>query len=280
LFLAILFVTRATWAVPPDECKPVPFDEVREELGPRNGVGVARIVLRADDVTFNSLLCLRQSLKSAHRDWVSVTVLAFFSRQAALNFDADKMATARDVGTFDRDLMGVYWIGAAPDGDSLTLTPLGWELLQQDDYNTVVVFPTPQTPRCRIELNRRCVLALRRVQYPLEALRHTSAGTVTLTGMISKQGNPIDVKVSAVDLAGEQRNLLIESALNNVRTWRLEPASKQEIFRLKVVFSVDPSLRNAYTTAIPALRDRFRDEGITRVEFEAEQVTIRGALPE
>src|SRR6185369_18083219 len=66
LFLAILFVTRATWAVPPDECKPVPFDEVREELGPRNGVGVARIVLRADDVTFNSLLCLRQSLKSAH----------------------------------------------------------------------------------------------------------------------------------------------------------------------------------------------------------------------
>jgi TonB family protein len=277
-FIALLLLPHSASAASAQECKPISFEQVRQDIGPRNGIGVARIVLRVEDVTLENLVCLQQTLKAAHRDWTSVDVLVFTSRAAAVsfNFGVDTI-----VGAFERELRALYWIGASQAGDSLILTPLGWQLLQGEDYNTVVMFPVEQTPRCRIRLNRRCVLALERIRYPLEALRHSASGTVTLSGTIDKQGNPNHVEVAAVDVAGAaQRDVLIESALDNLRTWRLEPSLEEESFRVTFTFSLDPSLRSVYAGAPSALQDRFRREGIIRVEFGADQVNIRGASPE
>jgi len=281
LFLLVALLPPAAHAAAGQQCEPVEFEEVLPANGPRDGVGVARVVLRTGGLSFDRLLCLQQSLRVAHPEWVGVTVLVFSSRRAAIRFDADTIASVGVVGAYHDDVRAVYWIGPSKDGDTLTLTPLGWELLQEGDYNTVVVFPVQPTAVCRIELNHRCVLALQRIRYPLDALRRKASGSVTVTGTITAQGAPTDMQVAAVDADGtRERDWFIQSAVENLRTWRFDPAPMDQAFRITIVFSADASLRSAYAGALPALQDRFRREGITRVEFQDGRVTVRSVLPE
>jgi TonB family protein len=281
VLLACVVLVLAASGASAATCKRIAFEEVRLDIGPHAGVGVARIVVQPADTTWANLLCLEKQLRSAHREWSNVTALVFSSKVAADNFDPDKIATVGVVGAYDRQVRAAYWIGTGKIGDTLTLTPSGWELLQGEDYNTVVVFPVQHTPPCRIVVNRRCVLTLERIRYPLEALRGRASGTVIVSGRFDRQGRPTMVQPTASGAnAPPQSRLLIESAVDIIRTWRLEPAATEERFRIDVTFSLDDSIRGASAVATTALQDRFRREGIAKVEFGTNSVKIRGALLE
>ena len=280
MFASAFLLTLVAATVSAQPCTPVTFDEARQGIGPQNGVGEARIVVHSKDMTLDNLICLRQGLKARHPDWRNVTVLVFSSKQAAVAFEVDKIASSGVVGAFDREVRAAYWLGGANESDTLTLMPLGWELLQDGDYNTVVEFPAQRPPRCRAESNRRCVLALERIRYPPEALRHNVSGAVVVAGKIDKAGHTFDGRIVDAGDRSTQKDFLAQAALANLKTWRLEPVTREEAFRVTFSYSVDASLSGEYVSAIAGLRDRFRREGITRVEFGTNHVRMRGALPE
>jgi TonB family protein len=107
------------------------------------------------------------------------------------------------------------------------------------------------------------LLALSDFSYPADALKAGASGTVTLTGTISQDGSVNGIKVSdAFTNQGHEKDLLVNEALHNLKTWRFEVAEHQDTVRITYRYAIDTSL----------------GAGATDVEFALpDQVVIRGS---
>jgi TonB family protein len=72
---------------------------------------------------------------------------------------------------------------------------------------------------CTLRVTGRCLVALGHVEYPWEAKRNSVAGSVTLSGIIGRDGKLKDVRATKTDA----NPALLDYSLRNLRNWRFEP---------------------------------------------------------
>lgn len=220
------------------------------------------------DFTIDNVLCLAETLRTQHREWKDVVVLFFSSDEAAESFDASGMADFREVvdasgrivateniGRFRKELRALSVFDVEKHEDYIEITPLG--LKSGTPYTTRIELPVTRKAHCRIELRDRCVLAMDEIAFQDEALRARVANAVTLTGHIRPDGTVADVQVvSARGTSGEVTDRLVAASVANLRTWWVEPAPRQDKFRITYSYLVDSSLPRGHVSVQFAMPDR------------------------
>jgi TonB family protein len=106
-------------------------------------------------------------------------------------------------------------------------------------------------------MSGRCVLASAPIKFAEQALRERRSGTVTLTGIIDRDGTVAGVHVATASVAPvASTNQLVGDAVANVKTWWVEPASHQDRFRMTYTYLIDPSIQRGQDVVQFALPDR------------------------
>jgi hypothetical protein len=233
-------------------CVTPPYRVVRNFIN-TNGYGSAHISLRPETFTTSNLLCLAEELQRSHPKWNNIIVLFFSSDDAAENFDASGMGDWRDVidgatgrslgsvniGHFRNELRALYKLDRSQHISSLEILPLG--LMTTDEYATKTTVPAAAI-HCQARLANRCVLAMKPIEFPGDALSVQASGHVTVAGVIRQDGMPSDLQVVSVAVVpAEATNQLVAGALENLATWWLEPGSREDAFDLTYVYTVEPS---------------------------------------
>jgi TonB family protein len=79
----------------------------------------------------------------------------------------------------------------------------------------------------------RCLVIADHLQYPLHAWRNSETGPVQVDAVVSTRGIIIEAKVREGQSSAQ---LLRDSALKNVQSWRFEPGDEEQI---AVTYSFD-----------------------------------------
>jgi TonB family protein len=232
------------------DCTAPHYRTIRDFSNPETGS--MNLSLLPGDMTLAKLVCVSQELKKRHRNWIRASFLFFDSDDAARRFEGSGLNTER--GDFRGDLRAVYSFETTPHREDLMVTPFGSRMPGQ--YDTIIAIPVVATPHCRLEVAGRCVMAMEPPSYPAEALTDSRSGEITLIGTISRLGRVTASVVSAGDRQPARNNSLTRAAVENLRTWRLEPNPRQHTFRISYAYAIDPSLERDQVELKFALPDR------------------------
>ena len=220
------------------------------------------ISIGISDFAPKRLICLASALRQRYSDRREVSILIFSSYAAAENFthpfggDSFKPRT-----NWSLDDHGTYFFNAETGQEYIEIMPLG----QNRSFMTRINLPVTTPPPCTLEMAGRCLLALNDVGYPWDALKTKSSGTITLEGSIDPSGILEHVGVVAIDVhPAESQRLLVDAAIQNLKTWRLESAGRRDRVRIVYSYTIDSSGR----------------PGETRVNFDLpHKVEIRARPP-
>jgi len=112
------------------------------------------------------------------------------------------------------------------------------EIIPVAGYRTRINLPVADAPRCRLEAEGRCIVALDRPSYPLVAYAEKVSGTVALQATVSRAGTVRNIRVVKVGTeVSSVSPVLVRAAIRNLSTWHFEPAPKQD--PLKVTYSYE-----------------------------------------
>lgn len=232
----LLFVSLLICAVPvaaTAECHPPSFKGGPDLINPDTGEGELRIAVRLDDISIESLACLAETLRSQHAGWRNVGVLIFRSKIAAYNFRAADVDYSGPVPGPNpaRQLLASYFLNIHKHENFLTIDPLGYGA--SPSLESRIDLPLKGKPRCRVELNNRCIVFIERIDYPLKALHARASGSLTLEGTLKKDGRVRAVHVvrSNFQPAGEEV-LFSRAAIRNLSQWRIDPAAHESSIRI------------------------------------------------
>jgi hypothetical protein len=207
-------------------------------------MGLAQISLRPSDITLDNLVCLAQRFRKAHPEWTSVLLLFFSSREAADNWQViygDYDGPPPPFDKWNKALRASYFLEVADHEEHLDIMPLGSDGAT-DDYVTRIDLPIATTPHCRFEMNSRCLLVFERLGYPDVHTRKVS-GAVTFVGRIGRNGRMTAIRVAeAHSTPSNAEGLIVREALANLTTWQLDPAPREDAFRITYSYVVDPSV--------------------------------------
>ena len=200
------------------------------------------------------LVCLAEALRDRYRDRKNISVLIFSSVEAAKYYHGDmdiaetgapknaEEARRQDAGWSARQLHGVYSYDAASREEYVTIKPKGY--FSDLPTDTQINLPLTATPHCRLELSDRCLLALDDVLYEGQAYKAKIAASVTLTGTITREGSVTGIQVAdSKSIPQGSAESLTREAINNLKTWRLEPARRQDPVRVTYSYMIDSSLK-------------------------------------
>jgi hypothetical protein len=236
------------------ECRAPRFRLVKDFIHYESGRGAARVTLAPADFALTNLLCLAQALKVQHPDWKEVNVLMFSSEVAAASFSPGKMGPP-ELWQFDRQLRAFYSLNVSTHEEFLAITPMGLEGGEASD--TRIMLPASGTPHCRLEIHDRCLFALDQFMDVADRLRTSGSGSVTLAGTIGRDGKVTGLKTAD---AGSDRpsdaGSLARSASDNLATWWLEPAPREDPIRITYAYVVDSTLPKGKVDVQFALPDR------------------------
>ena len=164
-------------------------------------------------------------------------------------------------------MRGAYFYDADKHQEYIVIMPGLRKSRGEAPFDTRIDLPVSGKPECRLEMASRCVLQLQDPDYPTEALKGKVSGTATLVGRIARNGVPTDLhtlKESNV-IPTITKEVLVNGALENLRTWRFEPAEHENDLRLVYTYRIDSSLTY---------------ENQVNVEFvPPDQMVIRGNPP-
>lgn len=223
------------------QCTPPQFRIGRDLINYESESGAVHISLRPTDFTLGKLVCLARSLRRQHPTWKNVSVLMFSSEDAAVRFVGGKMGVPDDLWRFDKEMRAFYSLDALRQEEYLAITPAGFG--GTEFYDTRIDLRVTATPHCRFELNARCLLALDEIAYPDEALRRKVSGKVTVTGAVTREGKLTNLTIS--DGGGrlvQADDSLGRAAIDNLKTWWLEPAQRTDGLRITFSYEIDASL--------------------------------------
>ncbi|HZU26175.1 MAG TPA: energy transducer TonB [Bryobacteraceae bacterium] len=109
-------------------------------------------------------------------------------------------------------------------------------------YTTRIDLPVSGTPHCRLEVHDRCVIALKRPDYPDDA-EVGASGLVTLAATIRPDGRITGVRVDQVQASPrDAAGALSRNAVENLSSWQLEPAHRREAIRISYSYAIDNRL--------------------------------------
>jgi len=192
------------------------------------------------------LVCLATSLKERYRDRPSIIVSIFSSPEAASNsigvlLQEETTAEVRMLA----QMHGRYVFSSERHEDYLELIPvLTWQSnMWNGPYDTRIDLPIAATPRCRVEILQRCLIASDGIDYPYEALKRGASGTVTLAGTVTRSGKISHVRVVKTESAPEgEASLLANAAARDLSSWRLEPGRRHGVIQITYLYAIDKSL--------------------------------------
>ena len=200
------------------------------------------ISIQTRDFAPERLVCLAEALKQRYsRKHREILIYVFSSYPAAKNYT--KILVGDSVGKPPIDWgaqhHATYSFNNANEGkDHVTIFPN-----ESREFSTKIDLPAKILPPCTLALAGRCLLTLDRVWYPWDAWKVGYSGTVTIEGVIDEDGRMKDIKVAgAAAPPGEAQSILNQAALQNLISWRLEPANRQDPIRITYDYECDPSL--------------------------------------
>lgn len=227
------------------------------------------------DFAPSKLVCLAQEFRRRYPNRDKIEVLIFSSRDAANVFDpypvGDSVSRSGEKPPLSHsswlsELHGFYLYDARNNDEHLSIRPFGSDFDGGPD-DTRITLPVSGTPRCHLEINGRCLLALEGLVYPDDALAKSVSGTVTFTGLVDRTGRMTHVRAAEIRVAPpEQREFLVNEAASNLQSWRFEPASRNDEIRITYSYVIDPFV------TIP---EGYRKYTKSQLELP-NQVTIRG----
>jgi len=288
--VSLFLVTALFPAVSRAACEMPRYYVVRDFVGPQHEKGALQLWVRPQEFRLDHLICLVQTLDAQHPEWRDVTLLLFSSEEAAEKFEpggmsifrniidaTGKIVAVEDVGRFKRELRGLYVLKASTHERYLSITPLGLE--GGEAFDTKIEFPLTSQPHCRHEVDYRCLFGLEPFVYPKAALIAKMSGSVTVRGVIARDGT---VKATIVTTSQASANdPLAKAALQNLSTWWFERADKPDSFEITYSFVIDPTLEGQHANDTLGDKLRVRELGYSSVQLSLPgSVRISGYLPE
>lgn len=247
----LLFVTLSTWTSAAAECR-VPSYRVGHVWEDTPSSIMANVSIRLSDFVPAQLVCLAESLKRRYTDRKEIDISILSSLDAARRFTMPLIGdwVDRPYVNPTAQLYAKYHRDVDKREEFVMVGPVG-------NRNPVqrIDLPAVSIPPCMLQVASRCLLAVDRATleyYPGTAWKAKVSAAITLEGVIDRGGRVQKVKtVGAPTSPNIIENLLLQAARRNLKTWRFEPAHRQDSLRITYDYRVDPS---APSSGIPAFR--------------------------
>jgi TonB family protein len=199
------------------------------------------------DFTVSQLTCLAQRLRSRRRELKTFGVFFFGSYEAAKHFQPTAEGYPARWPQWAAQLHAIYTFDAANHSELLNIIPQGYK--SDPSLSTTIAVPIVTTPRCRLQIQDRCLMALSEdIIYPEEAIRAKVWGSVALKGNITSAGTVTAVQVIEAHVERDQGTaLLTDAACRNLRAWKFDSGQRDTSFRItySYVFEAAPSAGGA-----------------------------------
>jgi len=233
--------TGSVTASPSESCRPPSYQIVKTRWDQDSSEGVAkRIVIALRDFAPERLLCLVQSLERRYNRPKYVSIEIFSSVKDARTCFPD--IPLGDAVFTCPQRHAEYEFNAISNQRFIHLLPMGSPTWGGED--TLVNLPATTLRPCRLELDHRCVLEVKNLDYPDDMLDARVSGSVTVIGTISRQGNATTIEVLDAD-ARDVRNrrvpadVLARAVTENVGTWQFEALTRETTFRITFDFEMN-----------------------------------------
>jgi len=236
LFGAIVLLSEAICAF--GACNVPHYRRVRTLVDTASDVYID-ISIRLKDFAPERLTCLAQALKAKYPGR-NMGVSIFSSFNAALGYSPSTIDASPDVVYCQSRLHGHYAYNKDKHEEYLLIRPDGLSRDPHSPFNTRIDLPVPGTPVCRLSINGRCLLEFQHIDYPYVEGKMAVSGRVTLSGSIRRDGVLSDLAVVEAEATPpERQSALADWALNNLGTWRFEPAKHKDAVRITYHFDAD-----------------------------------------
>lgn len=219
------------------------------------------ISIAMSDFAPKRLICLAEVLKHHYADRERISIAIFSSYDAAKHytrvFRGDLVGGSRVM--WELHDHGSYVFDAEKHEEYIVITPFAQSFL----FSTRINLPINTAPPCTLEIAGRCLLALSGIDYPWEALKARISGTITLEGMIARDGSLRHIQASGPQTnPGDARRLLVDAALKNLKTWRFETASHPDPLRIAYSYTIDSSGSPGHTSLKFELPEKVQIHGV------------------
>ena len=198
------------------------------------------ISLSLNDFAPARVVCLAAALKRRYSGRKQISIFMFSTYDGAKKYDVPFSGDSpKPRINWSLQEHGSYSFDAAKGEEAVYIMPFGDQFRT---FNTRINLPATSIPPCTLEIAGRCLLALSRIEYPWEALKARSSGTVTLEAVIARDGRVTHVrKVGGVSKEQEGELLLAGSALQNLRDWRFEAVPKEDSIQIAFSYMIEDS---------------------------------------
>jgi TonB family protein len=264
--LLSVLVLGATAASARADCAKVHLAAGQNYIAPHSPRGLATVSVAPDEITVKNLLCLAQGLHATYPEWRAVVVLFFASQEAAKRWRpewvlGEYVGPLPPTWKWETDMRAGYFLDAAKGEEYLLLTPFGWNA-GSDELATRIDLPTAEVPRCTVAIGSRCLMAWDRFSYPSEPLMGVASGSVIVEGQVGRDGLVTSVRATDGGAFPETATrALTDAAVKHVRSWRFEPSSHDDRFRITYWYTPDSSIAPGITRINVEFPERVRVSG-------------------
>lgn len=219
------------------------------------------------------LVCLAEAMKQRYSDRRKISIFMFNSYASAKHythpFSGDSFQ--RRVN-WSLQMHASYSFDDGKGEDAVFLMPFGDPEPyftfgdREPSFNTRIDLPVTSMPSCTLERSGRCLLALDSVDYPWDALTAGVSGTVTLEGVIGRDGRVRHVRSVGLEAhPSGAKSHLSDAALRNLKTWRFEAAGDEVPIQITYSYVLEaPGSPVCQTGLRFALPDRVEIKGRPR----------------
>ena len=256
----------ATAAVARAECGKIHYATGQNYIAAHSPRGLATVSVRPDEVTVRNLLCLAQGLHATYPEWRGVVVLFFASQEAAKRWRpewelGDYVGTMPPFWKWETEMRAGYFLDVEKGEEYLLLMPFGWNS-GNDELATRIDLTAAGSLHCTVALGSRCLMAWERFEYPADPAAGVASGSVVVEGRVDRDGAVTSIHATDGGAFPEAAGkTLTAAALKHVRSWRFEPAAREDRFRITYWYTPDTSIGPGTTRINVAFPERVRVSG-------------------
>jgi TonB family protein len=264
--LIATFLLCATAAAARADCGKIHYAAGQNYIPAHGPSGLATVSVRPDEITVKNLLCLAQGLHATYPEWRAVVVLFFASQEAAKRWRpewvlGEYVGPPPPTWKWETDMRAGYFLDLAKGEEYLLITPFGWNA-GNDELATRIDLPFAGASRCTVGLGNRCLLAWDRFSYPSEPIAGVASGSVIVEGQVGRDGEVTSVRAMDGGAFPETATkTLADAAVKHVRSWRFEPSSRDDRFRITYWYTPDTSIAPGTTRINVDFPERVRVSG-------------------
>jgi TonB family protein len=248
------------------ECRSVHYETGQNYIGTHSSQGLATISVEPGDVTVDNLLCLAQGLHATYPEWRDVIVLFFASREAATGWKAGWQLMEFKGATppfrkWEKEMRAGYFLGIEQREEYLLLMPFGWNS-RSDEMSTRIDLPIRVPRNCRVALASRCLMAWDQFDYPSDPGAEAISGSVNVEGRVGRDGAVTSVRsTDGGAFPSTTAKLIANAAVKQIKSWRFEPSTREDQFRITYWYTPESSLLPGTTRVDVEFPDRVRITG-------------------